>query len=72
MLQPGQVEDLIRIVGAMERSILTERLLDFRGTFPVDFTEKYLAGQSTDRLRHIFVALCLQHGQFPEHVSTAA
>jgi hypothetical protein len=72
MLEPQQVEDLIRIVNVMERSVLTERLLDFHGSFPVDFTDRYLASLSTDRLRHIFVALCLQHSHFPGEISTAA
>lgn len=72
MLEPHQVEDLIRIVGAMERSSLTELLLGFRANFPVDFTDQFLANLSVERLRHIFVAICLQHGEFPHEISTAA
>jgi hypothetical protein len=65
MLQPQQVEDLVNIVQIMDRIALTEHLLGFQGSFPVDFTETYLAGLSTDKLRHIFIALCLQRGYLP-------
>ena len=36
-----------------------------RATFPLDFTEQFLSQTSLDRLRHIFVALCLQQQHVP-------
>ncbi len=73
MLQAQQVESLIRVVASMDRDALIERLLDFHGSFPVDFTPDYLHRLSADRLRHIFVAICLQAGQLPvEPVADAA
>jgi len=65
MLDPQQVETLITIVSAMDRGDLTERFLHFHGQFPVDFTPEYLRNLPTDRLKHIFVAMCLQAVQLP-------
>jgi hypothetical protein len=58
-MQAEQVEELICLVSAMDRHAVTERLLGFSGTFPVDFTPQFLATLPLDRLRHILLALCL-------------
>jgi len=65
MLESQYIESLISVVSAMNRDTLLERFHDFRGSFPVDFTPEYLRQLSTDRLRHIYIALCLQAGQLP-------
>ena len=68
-----QVEELICVVSAMDRESLIEKFRNFRGSFPVDFTPEFLSAQPTDRLRHIFVALCIQHRRLPDFdMSTAA
>jgi hypothetical protein len=68
-----QVEELICVVSAMDRQSLVEKFRNFRGDFPVDFTPEFLDAQPTDRLRHIFVALCIQHRRMPDwDMSTAA
>lgn len=73
MLDPQQVEEIMCIVSAMNREAVIERLKGFRGTFPVDFTNEFLADQPTDRLQHIYAALCLQARLLPdEEVPTAA
>jgi hypothetical protein len=72
MLESQQFESLIRIVSAMDRDDLTDRLLHFRGQFSVDFTPDYLGRLSLDRLKHIFVAVCLQAGQVPSDAIAAA
>ena len=59
-MQAEQVEELICLISAMDRATVTERLLGFNGTFPVDFTHDFLDALPLDRLRHILVALCLQ------------
>ena len=66
MLQPHQVEELISIVAAMDRPTLARQLRDYRANFPVDFTPQFLETADLDRLRHIFLALCLQCQQMPE------
>ena len=73
MLDPQQVEEIMCIVSAMNRESVIERLRGFRGAFPVDFTNEFLADQPTDRLQHIYAALCLQSQALPdEEVPTAA
>ncbi len=66
MLQPEQVEELICLVSAMDRPALVRQFRDFRAGFPVDFTPEFLQTTELERLRHIFVALCLQCQQMPE------
>ena len=72
MLQPHQVEDLICVVSAMERPALVHQFQAYRSTFPLDFTPEFLETVSLDRLRHIFVALCLQCQRVPELVPPTA
>jgi hypothetical protein len=71
MLQPHQIEELISVVSSMGRSAITERLMEFDGAFPVDFTPEFLDRQSIERLRHLFVALCMQNGHFPHELIAA-
>lgn len=73
MLETPQVEELICIVSAMDRASLVDQLLHFpRSTFPIDFTPKFLNSLSSDRLKHVLVALCMQCGQLPELSISAA
>ena len=66
MLQPQQVEELICVVSSFDRPALVRQFREFRATFPIDFTDEFLQTTDVDRLRHIFVALCLQSQQMPE------
>ena len=73
MLDPQQVEEVMCIISAMNREAVIDRLRSFRGGFPVDFTREFLADLPTDRLQHIYAALCLQSRAMPdEEVPTAA
>jgi len=72
MLESHQVEELICIVSSLDREALTQQFSSFRGNFPVDFTPEFLRGLSVDRLRHIFVAMCLQSQQLPELAEATA
>ena len=73
MWDPQRVEELMAIIAAMNREMVIERLKTFRGSIPVDFTNQFLADQPTDRLQHIYAALCLQAKSRPdEEVPTAA
>jgi hypothetical protein len=60
MLESHQVEELICLVASLDKPMLTGQFMDFRGSFPIDFTPEFLETLSVERLRHIFVALCLQ------------
>jgi len=66
MLQSEQIEELISLVSALDREALVRQFTAYRGAFPVDFTNEFLTTQSLERLRHIFVALCLQSQRMPE------
>ncbi|HEY8668593.1 MAG TPA: hypothetical protein VIL86_18245 [Tepidisphaeraceae bacterium] len=72
MLQSHQVEELICLVAALDRAMLIEQFRTYRASFPVDFTPEFLETLSDDRLRHIFVAMCLQCQRLPESPAHAA
>ncbi len=73
MLEAYQVEELICLASSLDRKSITKQFLNFQGSFPVDFTPDFLQSLPLDRLRHIFVALCLQAQHVPEmDVMTAA
>jgi hypothetical protein len=65
MLASDQVEELVGLVGSLDRQALIQQFATYRGSFPLDFTPEFLAGTSVDRLRHIFLAICLQNQRFP-------
>lgn len=66
MLQSEQVEELICLVSALDRDALVSQFQHYRATFPLDFTPDFLHSQPLDRLRHLFVAVCLQSQRMPE------
>jgi len=66
MLQTEQVEELIDLVASLDRTALVQQFLNYRATFPVDFTREFLEAQPIDRLRHLFLALCLQQQRVPQ------
>jgi hypothetical protein len=73
MLANDQVEDLICLVASLDRASLIQQFHVYRATFPLDFSDEFLATMPLDRLRHIFVALCLQQQHVPPiPTSTAA
>ena len=65
MLDAHQVEELICLVSAMDRPTIVHHFRNFRGPFSVDFTDSFLQNSPLERLRHIFVALCLQCQHLP-------
>ncbi len=66
MLASDQVEALIGLVGSLDRASLLGQFASYRGNFPLDFTPDFLASASLDRLRHIFLAVCLQNQRLPQ------
>ncbi len=65
MLQAEQLEELICLVSALDRPALMRHFEEFPSSFPVDFTPGFLETLPLDRVRHIFLALCLQCRKFP-------
>jgi hypothetical protein len=72
MLVSDQVEEFICLVAAMDRDDVIHHIHDYRATFPLDFTDDFLATVPLDRLRHIFIALCLQQKHVPPMVLPTA
>jgi hypothetical protein len=72
MLQSHQVEELISLVSALEKPALVRHFEAYQANFPVDFTPEFLGSQPVDRLRHLFVALCLHTQKMPEFEASAA
>jgi hypothetical protein len=66
MLDSHQIEDLICAVAALDRETLVGQFRAYPSTFPIDFTPEFLATVELDRLRHIFLALCVQCQHVPE------
>ena len=72
MLASDQVEDLICLVASLDRPSLIRQIQVYRATFPLDFNDEFLRTVPLDRLRHIFVALCLQQQHVPEIPTSSA
>ncbi len=72
MLATEQLDELICQVTGWDRQTLTAQFLNFESKFPVDFTSEYLSSLSVDRLRHLFLAMCLQNQRMPEGMTAAA
>lgn len=70
MLAHDQVEELICLVAALDRASLIGQFHAYRATFPLDFSDDFLNALPLDRLRHVFVALCLQQQHVP-HIPTS-
>lgn len=67
-----QVERMICFVAAMDRPAIIQQLQAYRATFPLDFTPDFLNTVPVDRLRHIFVALCLEQRHIPPAMFASA
>ena len=73
MLQAQQVEELICLVSSFDRDQLIQQFITYPATFPLDFTEEFLDSTPLERLKHIFLAICLQTQRMPAaHVAAAA
>ena len=72
MLKNDQVEELISLVWGLDRGALVSQFRRYPAQFPIDFTPEFFERTPLERLRHIFVALCLQHQHMPEAVESAA
>lgn len=59
MASSGSFERTIEQITSLTKSEVKKRLLNFKGRFKLDFTEKYLDSLGVDRLRHILLAAVL-------------
>ncbi len=60
-----QIEELICLLASLDREALIEQFAHYPSAFPIDFTPAFLDSLSTDRLRHIFMAICIQSKRMP-------
>ena len=65
MVHSQQVEELITLVSNLDKAALLRQFREYPASFPIDFTPDFLDRQPLDRLRHLFVAICLQSKQMP-------
>ncbi len=66
MLQSSQLEDLMCVISSLDRVALMDQFHTYPTRFPIDFTDQFLGTQSVDRLRHIFLAMCITNQRLPE------
>lgn len=71
MLASQQIEELICVVSSMDKETLIEQFHQCPSRFPIDFTPEFFEDASVERLRHIFVAVCLQCQYIP-HLAAEA
>ncbi len=69
MLADEQIEELIMLVGAMDRPTLIQHFNAYRASFPVDFNSTFLNNAPLDQLRHIFVGMCIQTRRMPDRLA---
>jgi len=72
MLASDQVDELICLVAGMDRPQIVDHFTAYNASFPLDFSDEFLTTVSLEKLRHIFVALCLQQQRFPETLTACA
>ena len=66
MLASDQVEELICVLSTWDRDMIISQFVTFRSSFPVDFTADFMAQLPLEKLRHVFLAMCLQNQRLPE------
>ncbi|HRK30730.1 MAG TPA: hypothetical protein PLD59_06595 [Tepidisphaeraceae bacterium] len=72
MLRNDQIEQLVTTISAMSRPVLIEQFRSYPARFPLDLTDDFLQSASIERLRHIFLAVCLQNQKLPFRDAVAA
>jgi hypothetical protein len=72
MLQAHQIDDLITLVSTLDRQTLLNQFRSYRASFPIDFTDAFLCEMPLERMRHIFVAMCLQSQRLPDDPTPVA
>lgn len=66
MLLPQETDELICLVATLDRPNLLQQFQSYRASFPLDFTAEFLDTTPLDRLRHIFLAICLRCQRLPD------
>ncbi len=56
----SEIDSVLTKIAVMDRLSLLQQIRGFNYPFRLDFSDDYLAGQGTERLRHILMAAYLQ------------
>lgn len=72
MLAVDQIEELICLLSSWDRPTLIQQFLAYRSQFPVDASPDFLLQLPIEKLRHVFLALCVQNQRLPETPAVAA
>jgi hypothetical protein len=72
MLRNDQIEEIVTAISAMNRAALIDQFRTYPTRFPLDLTDDFLNTASVERLRHIFLAVCLQNQRSPFREAIAA
>ena len=57
----SSIDELLCVVASWDRDTLIDQFTRHPSRFPIDFTPDFYHSQPVARLRHIFVAMCLQN-----------
>jgi hypothetical protein len=72
MLASDQIDEAICLLASWDRPTLIGEFLAFQSDFPIDLTPAYLATLTTDYIRHVFLAVCVQNQRLPDVMLVAA
>lgn len=59
-MRADEIEELICLIAAMDRTSVIGQITTYRAGFPIDFTREFLDAQTTERLRHLLLAISVQ------------
>ena len=65
MLKNQQIDELVSQIAVMDRPTLADHFRNYPARFPIDLTDDFLETASVERLRHLFLAICLQNQRMP-------
>jgi hypothetical protein len=66
MLASDHIDEVICLLAAWDRQTLISEFLAYHSHFPVDLTPDYLSKLTDEKIRHLFLAMCLQNQRVPE------
>jgi hypothetical protein len=72
MQELEHLDELVSLIATLDRPALISQFSSFPAGFDLDFSPEFLATQPLDRLRHIFLALCLQTRRAPNLAGISA
>lgn len=72
MLASDQIEELICVLSSWDRDMLELQFQSFESNFPIDLSSDFIQRVPVEKLRHVFLAMCLQNQRLPEMTASCA